>query len=236
MDDWTFRRHKVIETREKLVQSYSHFLPPNSHKFLRSLDDNSQSLNPAKFYVIPKIHKSPIAGRPIAASHSFITRPISIFVDELVKPSISMPTVLCDSGELIQCLGGIKLPADCLLVTADVSSLYPNIDTKKAIIALDLLLREGKVAQTPLLVQFTRLVCENNFLQSEFSRDIYHQTYGIAMGTPFAVTAANAFMYYHERDIIELYAQHLTLYKRFIDDIFVIWDGTREILLNFSVL
>ncbi|XP_074608094.1 uncharacterized protein LOC141860796 [Acropora palmata] len=233
LDDWTFRRHKVIETREKLVQSYSHFLPPNSHKFLRSLDDNSQSLNPAKFYIIPKIHKSPIAGRPIAASHSFITRPISIFVDELVKPSISMPTVLRDSGELIQCLGGIKLPADCLLVTADVSSLYPNIDTKKAIIALDLLLREGKVAQTPLLVQFTRLVFDNNFLQSEFSRDIYHQTYGIAMGTPFAVTAANAFMYYHERDIIELYAQHLTLYKRFIDDIFVIWDGTRETLLEF---
>ena len=64
-------------------------------------------------------------------------------------------------------------------------------------------------------------------------RDIYHQTYGIAMGTPFAVTAANAFMYYHERDIIELYAQHLTLYKGFIDDIFVIWDGTREILLDF---
>ena len=51
--------------------------------------------------------------------------------------------------------------------------------------------------------------------------------------TPFAVTAADAFMYYHERDIIELYAQHLTLYKRFIDDIFVIWDGTREILFDF---
>lgn len=122
---------------------------------------------------------------------------------------------------------------DCLLVTSDVSSLYPNIDTKKAIIVLDLLLREGKVAQTPLSVQFTRLVFDNNFLQSEFSRDIYHQTYGIAMGTPFAVTAANAFMYYHERDIFELYAQHLTLYMRFIDDIFVIWDGTRDILLEF---
>ena len=45
LDDWTFRRHKVIETREKLVQSYSHFLLPYSHKFLRSLDDNPQSLS-----------------------------------------------------------------------------------------------------------------------------------------------------------------------------------------------
>ena len=52
-----------------------------------------------------------------------------------------MPTVLRDSGELIQCLESIELPAS-LLVTADVSSLYPNIDTKKAIIALDLLPRD----------------------------------------------------------------------------------------------
>ena len=130
------------------------------------MDNISSSFDPAKFYIIPKIQKSPIAGRPIAASHLYITRPISIFVDELVKPSIFMPTVLCDSGELIQCLEKVELPANCLLVTVDVSSLYPNIDTKKAIIALDLLLREGKVAQTPLLVQLTRLVFENNFLKS----------------------------------------------------------------------
>ena len=53
------------------------------------------------------------------------------------------------------------------------------------------------------------------------------------MGTPFAVTAANALMYYHERDIIELYSRNLTLYKRFINDIFVIWEGPRETLLQF---
>ena len=52
-----------------------------------------------------------------------------------------MPMVLRDPGELIQCLESIELLANCLLVTADVSSLYQNIDTKKAITALDLLRR-----------------------------------------------------------------------------------------------
>ena len=52
---------------------------------------------------------------PKSFTHSYITRPISIFVDELVKPSITMPTVLRDSGELIQCLENVELPADCLL-------------------------------------------------------------------------------------------------------------------------
>ena len=174
-----------------------------------------------------------MASRPIAASHSYITRPISIYVDEIVKPNISMPTVLRDSKELIQILESIKITPDCLLVTADVKSLYPNINIKKAIIALDLLLRENRVPETPLLIQLARIVFENNFLTSEFSNDIFHQTFGIAMGTPFAVTAANAFMLRHEKNIVNQYSQYLQLYKRFIDDIIVVWTGPRDLLLEF---
>ena len=232
-EEWSHRRCKVIENRERLMNTYKRFLPPNNVKFLRSFDNTPSSTKPAKFYVIPKIHKTPMVSRPIAASHSYITRPISIYVDEIVKPNISMPTVLRDSKELIQNLESIKITPDCLLVTADVKSLYPNINIKKAIIALDLLLRENRVPETPLLIQLARIVFENNFLTSEFSNDIFHQTFGIAMGTPFAVTAANAFMLRHEKNIVNQYSQYLQLYKRFIDDIIVVWTGPRDLLLEF---
>ena len=43
-----------------------------------------------------------------------------------------MPTVLRDSKELIQVLESLKITPDCLLVTADVKSLYSNINIKKA--------------------------------------------------------------------------------------------------------
>ena len=52
------------------------------------------------------------------------------------------------------------------------------------------------------------------------------------MATPFAVTIANAFMYYHEKDIIEQYSNYL-LYRRFIDDIFAIWVHPKDNLLDF---
>ena len=175
-----------------------------------------------------------MVGRPIAASHSYITRPISIFVDELVKPKIRMPTVLRDSSELIQLLEHTALPnTNCFLVTADVVSLYPNVDIKKALVALDFLLREAQAPETPLLIQLARFVLENNYLSTEFSSDIFHQKYGIPMGTPFAVTVANAFMYHHEKDIVGQYSNYLTLYRRFIDDIFAIWDGPKDVLLEF---
>ena len=50
----------------------------------------------------------------------------------MAKPVIRMPTVLKDSGELIQILESLELPS------TDVTALYPNIDIKKALIALDL--------------------------------------------------------------------------------------------------
>jgi len=174
-----------------------------------------------------------MGGWPIVASHSYITRPLSIFVDEYVKPRLHMPTVLRDSGELIQALESIRFPPHCFLVTADVVSFYPNVATKKALIALNLLRREAGAPETPLLIQFSRLVFENNFLKTEFSGDIFHQIFGIAMGTPFAVTATNAFMYYLEKDAVTQYSSHLLLYKRFIDDIFFIWKGPKENLLEF---
>ncbi|KAL9959161.1 hypothetical protein ACROYT_G036253 [Oculina patagonica] len=53
------------------------------------------------------------------------------------------------------------------------------------------------------------------------------------MGTPFAVTVANAFMYYHEKDIVVYYSQYLAVYKRVIDDVFAIWCGPKDILMKF---
>ena len=231
LEDWYVCRDNVIQRHEQLMSTYCQFIVPSVARFLCSYD---HFVTPAKFYVIPKIHKTPMVSRPIAASHSYITRPLSIFVDELFKPKIQMPTVLRDSSELILLLDNTVLPfSNCFLVTVDVVSLYPNVDIKKALVALDFLPREARAPETPLLVQLARLILENNYLSSEFSPDIFHQEFCIAMGTPFAVTIANAFMYYHEKDIIEQYSNYLILYRHFIDDIFAIWAGPKDTLVDF---
>ena len=66
---------------------YSRFISSNVASFLRSLD---HFISPAKFYVIPKIHKNPIVGRPIAASHSYIARPLSIFIEYICLRSLGI--------------------------------------------------------------------------------------------------------------------------------------------------
>ena len=86
----------------------------------------------------------------------------------IVKPTTHLPTVPRDSGEHIQLLENTVLPnSSCFLVTAEVASLYPNVDTEKAVVALDLLHRDARVPETPLLIQLARLVLDNNYLSSE---------------------------------------------------------------------
>ena len=76
--DWYVSHLNVIKCHGQLLTTYSRFTFLNVPKFLHSYDHFG---NPAKFNVIPKIHKDPMVGRPIAASPSYITWPISIFVE-----------------------------------------------------------------------------------------------------------------------------------------------------------
>ena len=52
------------------------------------------------------------------------------------------------------------------------------------------------------------------------------------MGIPFTVTAANAFTYYLEKDLVTQCSSNL-LYERLMDDIFFIWKGPKNNLLDF---
>jgi hypothetical protein len=57
------------------------------------------------FYLLPKIHKSPVVGRPIVASHSYFLSPAARWLDEQLQPVVRrLSTVIRDSKELIRLL------------------------------------------------------------------------------------------------------------------------------------
>ncbi len=54
------------------------------------------------FYILPKIHKQPIKGRPIVASHSYILSEASRWVDKQLQVIVKqLSTVLQDSKSLV---------------------------------------------------------------------------------------------------------------------------------------
>ena len=116
----------------------------------------------------------------------------------------------------------MSLDPGSYLVTADVTSLYTNIPIVDCITAIDLFCRSIDCEFTALVTELSRFVLTNNYFEAE--GDLFHQKWGLAMGTPFAVSAAVIYMARLEDPLLS--ADGLLFYKRFIDDIFFIWHGS----------
>jgi len=61
----------------------------------------------------------------------------------------------------------------------------------------------------------------------------YLQIHGTAMGTKMAVAFANIFMAKVETEILNQSALKPPVWKQFIDDIFSLWNTTREEITQF---
>ena len=86
-------------------------------------------VKPGRFYILPKVHKPGNPGRPIVSSNSHPTERLSHFVDYHLQPLVhKLPSFVKDTNDFLNKLLTIgNLPANSLLATLDVSSLYTNI-------------------------------------------------------------------------------------------------------------
>ncbi|XP_062572166.1 uncharacterized protein LOC134234122 [Saccostrea cucullata] len=89
---------------------------------------NPIDCRPGQFYLLPKIHKEGMPGRPIVSAIGHPTEKISEFIDLHLRPHVeSLPSYLKDTMDYINKTLSTGLPDHTLLVTMDVTSLYTNI-------------------------------------------------------------------------------------------------------------
>ena len=210
-----------------ILERYGQSLGEKLKLYIIQFADNH---TPAHFKILPKVHKCPLVGRPIVASTNYLTTPASRFIDCTLSPCLpSLPSYIKDSSDLIRQLSCLNVPPECFLVTADVSSLYTNIPIKDCLTAIDLFCRSKGCEFTALVTELSRFVLNNNYFEADGV--LYHQQWGMAMGTPMAVSAAVIYLARLEEPLLT--SSHLIFYKRYIDDIFFIWSGTLSELDSF---
>ena len=126
------------------------------------------------------------------------------------------------------------MPQESLLVTSDVKSLYTNIPNNEGIEAIKESNEKYKeeTVSTKVIITFLSLVLTlNNFV---FNCTHYLETMGCAMDTACAPSYAIIFMAIFEAKHIYPYIKEMPLlYLRYIDDIFMIWKGTKAELMTF---
>lgn len=185
-----------------------------------------------QIYILPKVHKAKLAGRPIIPGYNWITTPSSILIDHLLQPLVKeLPTVISDSKSLVTQLNTLRINSQTVrLLTADVSSLYTEIVTNVGIQFVNTFMKEKEdIIPAPLrelIIELLKIVMHNNYFQ--FKGKFYHQIKGTAMGTPVAVIFANIFMYMLERRVLKKYGEDIVYYKRYLDDIFMIVNGNPD--------
>ena len=133
-----------------------------------------------------------------------------------------------------------ELPAGAILVSVDVSALYTNIPQDEGIEAVReaLLERENPEIPTDFIIRLLEIVLKYNIF--EFNSELFLQLIGTAMGTRPAVSYANIFMARRiDQQILDLAEQlgagtsPILCFKRFLDDIFMIYTGSVENLHKF---
>ena len=148
----------------------------------------------------------------------------------------ALPSYLKDTLQLINELGEILIEPNTLLVTIDVKSLYTCIPHQEGIAAC-----KEALSSTPednperpdifVLVCLLEIVLKNNTF--EFDNKFYKQLQGTAMGTKLAPAYANLFMGKLEHEILSHAPLKPIFYKRYIDDILLLWPHSELELNNF---
>ena len=239
------RNYKLIETDpfpqlvtklNKIVKTFftDQLIDYTAFKFL-SID---KPIRKPTLYLLPKVHKPDVPGRPIISGCEGPTVRLSEYVDVYLKPLVQyIPSYIKDSTDFLKRIFKLNkaLPNDFILITIDVKSLYTNIPNHEGIDASTKHLNNHDT--TGVNIQMIRsmleLILENNYF--EFNDKYYLQTHGTAMGTTMAVSYANIFMAALEEEILKNAPEGLTPLEwiRFLDDIFAIWCHGEATLIRF---
>ena len=183
------------------------------------------------FYTLTKIHKPTPVGRSTISGCDGQTERISSFVDYILQPiAKSQKSYLKDTKDFINFVEKTKIPHNAIMVSLDVTSLYTNIPQDEGIETICKAYETFYQSEAPIptnaLRKMLRLILQENSFQ--FCGKDYLQTHGTAMGTKMAVAFANIFMSTVATDIINKSKTKPLEWKRYIDDIFSLWDATKE--------
>ncbi|KAJ1155024.1 hypothetical protein NDU88_007760 [Pleurodeles waltl] len=191
----------------------------------------------AYFYILPKIHKNkhPPPGRPIVSGIGSILEPLSQFCDWFLQPFVKqIPTYLKDTTDVLALLNTLEFDKEKEhLMTLDVESLYTNIPQEATFEVINNLLNRGVwnyITPPEFILDLAHLALTRNFL--EFDKNFFLQIQGTSMGSTFAPSLACLYVDHFEKEMVltkeNPYVNHIRLWKRYIDDILIIWKGTKE--------
>jgi hypothetical protein len=184
-----------------------------------------------EFKGLPKVHKTPWTLRPIIPSHSWITASMSQVADYLLRPLVNeSPWIVNSTIEVINGVRNAKITEheDLWFVTGDVQSFYTNVPVLETIALIENIAKDKQWPSWKVRMIRSCLTAVMSHNCFSYQEEIYWQHSGIAMGTSVAPAFANIYAAQFENNISCGTTFGLRFYCRYIDDILLMFRGTRS--------
>ena len=164
--------------------------------------------------------------QPIVSFINFPLYNLSQFLCKLLSPLVgNTEFTVKNSYEFVHFKNSIVLKKNECMVSFDVVSLFTNIPVELAKkVIFDLLNEDYTLCNCTDLtmddIEITLNFCLNNTYFTFEGK--YQQIFGMPMGSPISVVIANLVVEYVEKKAISSFSSSPKLWKRFVDDTFVI--------------
>lgn len=259
-DDYIFEAERQLSDLTYYKPIPTPLLKHNVHKILLILNKlytekyiNKKELDFLKpgdkcvgrhFYILPKIHK-PITswtipdrlppGRPIVSDCSTESSNICKFIDNFLTPLANKhPSYLKDTNDFISKIRHRIIPQDGILFTADVTSLYTNMDLNRTMAVVRRQLMANPVPGRPddYILDLLNIIIKNN--DFDFNGKTYLQCKGVSMGRSFCPALANLYLLDFDQQAMHSFKIKPILFFRYLDDIWGVFPGSEIELAEYE--
>ena len=193
-----------------------------------------------QIYGLPKIHKEGCPMRPIVCTIDSPSYQLAKFITKILAPLTGhTDTFIGNSTQFVEESKQWELDPQDLMISFDIKSLFTSVPINVVMTILmerleaDSTLGDRTALDPYQICQLTEKCLGSTYFA--FQGQIYQQIQGTAMGSPLSPVIANIFMEDFETTALVTadYQPIAKVWKRYVDDTFVIWPHGREKLNAF---